>query len=66
MDTVQTLESKDLIDYFQFQDGSMYLFEMIGFDLAGNVSDTIRLDSIHYDITPPVITMIYPFLITRQ
>ena len=61
MDTVQSLESKDLIDYFQFQDGSMYLFEMIGFDLAGNVSDTIRLDSIHYDITPPVITMIYPF-----
>ena len=39
----------------------MYLFEMIGFDLAGNVSETVILDSIRYDVTPPVITMIYPF-----
>ena len=60
-DTVQVANAQDLINYFQLQDGSMYLFEMIGFDLAGNVSETVILDSIRYDVTPPVITMIYPF-----
>ena len=60
-DTVQVANAQDLINYFQLQDGSMYLFEMIGSDLAGNVSETVRLDSIRYDVTPPVITMIYPF-----
>ena len=39
----------------------MYQFSIVGLDLAGNISDTTRLDSIHYDITPPVVTMIFPF-----
>merc|ERR1711991_428071 len=39
----------------------MYQFSIVGSDLAGNISDTTRLDSIHYDITPPVVTMIFPF-----
>ena len=39
----------------------MYTFSIVAPDLAGNVSDTVYLDSIHYDVTPPVITMIYPF-----
>ncbi|MEC7871559.1 MAG: Ig-like domain-containing protein [Candidatus Neomarinimicrobiota bacterium] len=60
-DTIQTADSQNLMDYFQLQDGTMYSFEIIGTDLAGNISDTVKLDSIHYDITPPVITMIYPF-----
>ena len=61
LDTVRVNNKVDLADYFQLNDGSMYIFEMIGVDLAGNISDAVFLDSVHYDITPPVITMIYPF-----
>ena len=60
-DTVQTAIDLDLSEYFQFNDGTMYQFSIVGSDLAGNISDTTRLDSIHYDITPPVVTMIFPF-----
>ena len=61
LDTVSISADSDLSDYFQLNDGSMYSFLIVAPDLAGNVSDTVYLDSIHYDITPPVITMIYPF-----
>ena len=60
-DTVMVSSKNDLVDYFELNDGSMYIFEMVGVDLAGNISDTVFLDSVHYDITPPTITMIYPF-----
>ena len=60
-DTVQTNTDVDLSAYFQLNDGSIYNYRIFGADLAGNVSDTVRVDSIHYDITPPVLTMIYPF-----
>jgi len=61
LDTISVSVDLDLSDYFQLNDGSMYTFSIVAPDLAGNVSDTVYLDSIHYDITPPVITMIYPF-----
>ena len=60
-DTVQLNTEKDLSVYFQLNDGSIYGYSIVGSDLAGNVSDTISIDSIHFDITPPVLTMIYPF-----
>jgi len=60
-DTVQAEMDADLIAYFQLNDGSIYSYGLVGIDLAGNVSDTVRIDSIHYDITPPVLTVIYPF-----
>ena len=58
---ISVSEKKDLAAYFTLNDGSMYTFEMIGSDLAGNISDATIIDSITYDITPPIITMIYPF-----
>ena len=60
-DTVQTAIDLDLSEYFQFNDGTMYQFSIVGSDLAANISDTTHLDSNHYDITPPVVTMIFPF-----
>ena len=60
-DTVQLYTEKDLSVYFQLNDGSIYAYTIVGSDLAGNISDTISIDSIHFDITPPVLTMIYPF-----
>ncbi len=60
-DSVQSAADADLSAYFQLNDGSVYSYAIIGADLAGNVSDTSRIDSIHFDITPPVLTMIYPF-----
>lgn len=60
-DTVQVETGTDLSAHFQLNDGSVYSYLVVGVDLAGNVSDTVRIDSIHYDITPPILTMIYPF-----
>jgi len=60
-DTVLDTANVNLADYFQLNDGSTYAFSIIGNDLAGNVSDTTQIDSIHYDTTPPVLTMIFPF-----
>ena len=56
LDTIRVSADVDLLDYFQLNDGSMYTFSIVAPDLAGNVSDTVYLDSIHYDVTPPVIT----------
>jgi hypothetical protein len=60
-DTVQFEVESDLSDYFQLNDGSIYSLKVVGYDLAGNLSETEQVDSIHYDITLPVLTMIYPF-----
>ena len=61
LDTVIDSSLVDLFDYFQLKDGVTYSYSVIGFDLAGNFSDTVKVDSIHYDITPPVLTLIYPY-----
>ena len=60
-DTVTSNQDTDLTEFFQLNDGTMYQFLIVGSDLAGNISDTTKMDSIHFDITPPVITMIFPF-----
>ena len=60
-DTVQFEVESDLSDYFQLNDGSIYSLKVVGYDLAGNISETVKVDSIHYDVEPPVLTMIYPF-----
>jgi len=41
-------------------DGSIYSLKILGIDPAGNISDTLRIDSVHYDITDPEITVFYP------
>ena len=61
LDTVIDSVNVDLFEHFQLKDGVTYSYSVIGFDLAGNLSDTIKVDSIHYDITPPVLTLIYPY-----
>ena len=60
-DTLSDSSFVDLFEFFQLNDGSIYSYSIIGIDLAGNISDTARIDSIHYDITPPILTFIYPF-----
>ncbi|MBT7974690.1 MAG: hypothetical protein HN687_11135, partial [Candidatus Marinimicrobia bacterium] len=60
-DTVQLSDDKDLMAFFQLNDGSVYSYSIVGSDLAGNESDAVSIDSIHFDITLPVLTMIYPF-----
>ena len=61
LDTVIDSINVDLFEHFQLKDGVTYSYSVIGFDLAGNLSDTIKVDSIHYDITAPVLTLIYPY-----
>ena len=51
---VSLLNSPTLID------GAEYSLLYVGFDPAGNQSDTTRMDDILYDITPPIITISYP------
>lgn len=60
-DTILDTAHVDLSTLFQLNDGSIYQFSITGEDLAGNESMPAVVDSIHYDITPPVLTMIYPF-----
>ncbi len=36
-------------------DGAIYSLALLGRDPAGNLSDTLRIDSVHYDMTVPVI-----------
>ncbi|MEE8335267.1 MAG: Ig-like domain-containing protein, partial [Candidatus Neomarinimicrobiota bacterium] len=54
-------DTSDLFADFQLNDGSIYAYKLQGIDLAGNSSLVSSIDSIHYDITAPEITMIYPF-----
>ncbi len=60
-DTVQIETVMDLTSFFQWQDGSTYSISIVGQDYAGNISNTVYIDSIHYDVTPPIVTMIYPY-----
>ena len=41
-------------------DGSVYSLLYVAFDPAGNQSDTVRVDDILYDVTPPAIVITYP------
>ena len=40
--------------------GAVYSLLYVAFDPAGNQSDTVRVDHILYDITPPTIVITYP------
>ncbi|MFQ6678464.1 MAG: Ig-like domain-containing protein [Fidelibacterota bacterium] len=51
---------KDLSDEFKLSDGTVYRFELSGIDRAGNISTIHSVDSVTYDITPPILTIIYP------
>ena len=41
-------------------DGAVYSLLYVAFDPAGNQSDTVRVDHIFYDVTPPAIVITYP------
>ncbi|MFL3051321.1 MAG: hypothetical protein ACJZ02_06505 [Candidatus Neomarinimicrobiota bacterium] len=41
-------------------DGAIYSLKILGLDPAGNISDTLRIDSVYFDITDPQITVLYP------
>ena len=51
---------KELADEFQLNDGTVYRFELSAIDRAGNSSADFKVDSVTYDITPPLLTTIYP------
>ena len=51
---------KDLAEEFQLNDGTVYRYELFAMDRAGNVSTMFSIDSVTYDITPPILTTIYP------
>lgn len=51
---------KELADEFQLNDGSIYRFELSAIDRTGNTSAVFEVDSVTYDITPPLLTTIYP------
>jgi len=51
---------KELAEEFQLNDGTVYRFELSAFDRAGNPSADFNVDSVTYDITPPLLTTIYP------
>jgi len=51
---------KELSDEFQLNDGTVYRFELSVIDRAGNTSTVFEVDSVTYDITPPLLTTIYP------
>ncbi|MCH7612945.1 MAG: hypothetical protein IIB45_06250, partial [Candidatus Marinimicrobia bacterium] len=41
-------------------DGQMYTLTFVGIDFAENVSDTVKVKDIIYDISPPVFTISHP------
>ena len=41
-------------------DGTVYRISFVGIDKAGNVSDTVRVEGIQYDVSPPELTILYP------
>jgi len=55
-----TVIENDLGDDFYFNDGTMYRFELSALDRAGNESKPFSVDSVNYDISPPVLSIIYP------
>jgi hypothetical protein len=51
---------KDLAEEFYLNDGTVYRFELSAIDRAGNSSLMYSVDSVTYDISPPILTTIYP------
>ena len=41
-------------------DGTVYRISFVGIDKAGNVSDTVRVEGIQFDVSPPELTILYP------
>jgi CheY-specific phosphatase CheX len=41
-------------------DGTVYRINFIGIDKSGNVSDTVRVEGIQFDISPPELTIVHP------
>lgn len=52
--------SMDVTNEVMLVDGAEYRFIVSGVDLAGNSSESVQADSVRYDVTPPVLTLIYP------
>ncbi len=52
--------SMDVTNEVMLVDGAEYRFIVSGVDLAGNASESVQADSVRYDVTPPVLTLIYP------
>ncbi|MFQ6606780.1 MAG: Ig-like domain-containing protein, partial [Fidelibacterota bacterium] len=52
---------RDLSRLLQLNDGTVYRYTITSIDLAGNTSTPITVDSITFDITPPLVTMIFPY-----
>ncbi|NIA18750.1 MAG: hypothetical protein GWO85_01485, partial [Simkaniaceae bacterium] len=46
---------------YKFRDSTYYSFSLFGSDFAENNSDTVSIDSVYYDITPPELTVIFPY-----
>ncbi len=51
----------DLSPLFPFVDSTYYSVTIEGTDLGGNHSIPTSIDSLYYDITPPNVTVIFPF-----
>jgi len=52
--------SKELEGNPLLQDGSLYSIQFVGLDAAGNISDTVKVDSVFFDKTSPQFTIDYP------
>ncbi|NOZ03969.1 MAG: hypothetical protein GXO92_05110 [FCB group bacterium] len=50
----------DLSPQLDLTDGAIYRIKFVGTDQAGNVADTVYVESVVYDVTPPLLTMIFP------
>ena len=46
----------------ELKDGSEYTLYFVGSDPAGNISDTVKVEKILYDITPPILSISSPVL----
>ncbi len=51
----------DLSQLLKLTNGTVYRYTLMGADLAGNTAAPVTVDSITFDITPPLVTMIFPY-----
>ena len=51
---------KELENVPKLNDGSIYTIMYVGYDPAGNISDTVKVENVLYDITSPLISISYP------
>ena len=49
-----------LVNQLPLVDGAIYTIQLAGYDIANNWNDTILITDYHYDITPPVTTILDP------